>query len=202
MNVFEQMKERYESGSVPWDSDSPPPEVTALVGLLTPGKALDLGCGYGRASIFLAENGWQIDAIDYVPEAIKEAKERAKKAEQAQAIRFHVASVSKLDFLKEGYQFALDVGCMHVLGDLELQDYRDGLIRLLEPGATYLLFARLRQDGTGAGEEDHGVQDRMIRSLFSDGFQLYRVQYGETHVMDSNPWKSAWYWFRRVKGTA
>jgi len=37
---------------------------------LTPGRAVDLGCGEGGDAIWLAERGWQVTAIDISPTAI------------------------------------------------------------------------------------------------------------------------------------
>ncbi len=39
-------------------------------GLITPGRALDLGCGPGRNALHLASLGWEVDAIDLSPQAI------------------------------------------------------------------------------------------------------------------------------------
>jgi tellurite methyltransferase len=43
-----------------------------------PGKALDLACGMGRNSLFLAEKGYAVTAIDISPRAIKSAEEMAR----------------------------------------------------------------------------------------------------------------------------
>ncbi|RZN63358.1 bifunctional 2-polyprenyl-6-hydroxyphenol methylase/3-demethylubiquinol 3-O-methyltransferase UbiG [Methanonatronarchaeum sp. AMET6-2] len=43
------------------------------------GKALDIGCGAGRNSIYLAENGFDVTGIDISSEALKIARERAEK---------------------------------------------------------------------------------------------------------------------------
>src|SRR5678810_1193749 len=46
--------------------------------LLKPGKALDIACGTGRNAIFLAERGWQVDAIDISPVALTKLDAAAK----------------------------------------------------------------------------------------------------------------------------
>ena len=43
---------------------------------LKPGKALDLACGAGRNSIFLAQNGFFVDAVDVSSVGLERARER------------------------------------------------------------------------------------------------------------------------------
>lgn len=57
-----------------WAVDALLPEVAAG---LTPGNALDIGCGEGQNCRFLAEHGWDVLGIDFSPTAIGRARERA-----------------------------------------------------------------------------------------------------------------------------
>jgi 2-polyprenyl-3-methyl-5-hydroxy-6-metoxy-1,4-benzoquinol methylase len=53
---------------------------------LTPGTALDLGCGEGADAIWLAEQGWQVTAADISQAAIDRAAEHAATAGVADRI--------------------------------------------------------------------------------------------------------------------
>ena len=41
------------------------------------GQAIDLGCGAGRDSVYLAMHGWQVTAVDYLPGALAKARQLA-----------------------------------------------------------------------------------------------------------------------------
>src|SRR3989338_848709 len=50
-----------------------------LFPLLPRGRALDIACGEGRNAIFLAKNGYNVDAIDISDIAIERGKKTAEK---------------------------------------------------------------------------------------------------------------------------
>jgi 2-polyprenyl-3-methyl-5-hydroxy-6-metoxy-1,4-benzoquinol methylase len=52
--------------------------VSAIAGR-RPGKALDIGMGQGRNSIFLAQQGWEVTGFDPSEEGVRQARERATK---------------------------------------------------------------------------------------------------------------------------
>jgi SAM-dependent methyltransferase len=197
-DAYERFAARYEEERIPWDDPAPPPEIAELAQVLPPGRALDLGCGYGRASVFLAQHGWRVNGIDFIPKAIAVAWERAAAAGVADRIDFHVASAAKLDFLTPPYDLAIDVGCMHSFSEELLRAYSDELARLLRPGGLYVLFAHLR-DATHDVAEDgpRGIPENLILDLLDDQFSLERVEHGITQVEDRPPWHSGWFWFRR-----
>lgn len=186
--------ERYESGRIPWDHELPPPEVMEAVAALPAGRALDLGCGLGRASIYLAGLGWQVDGVDFVGIAVAEARRRAATADLA--VNFHVGSVTELGFLAPPIDFALDVGCMHSLDDAGLTAYRDELLRLLRPGSLFMLFAHLTDETAEPDPESkRKLTEAQVHALFAPGFTCQRIEHGETQVEDKPPWPSAWFWW-------
>jgi SAM-dependent methyltransferase len=193
-DLFVEMERRYNEGELPWDDPLPPPEVIDLAQHLAPGRALDLGCGLGRACIELARRGWRCDGVDFVPRAIALAQERAALAGVAERTRFHVAPVTRLDFLQPPYDLALDVGCLHGQRGDELQAYATELSRLVRPGGSYLLFAALRD--AAEPPETRGLPEQTIRALLEPTFTITRVEYGETNAGGSI-WASAWFWMQR-----
>ena len=61
-------------------------EVLHAATLIAPGKALDLGCGNGRNSLYLAANGFDITAWDKNPASISNL-ERIRQAEGLENLR-------------------------------------------------------------------------------------------------------------------
>ena len=66
--------ERYRTTG--WATD-PDEELVELVGPLEPGTALDLGCGTGRNSIWLAARGWRVTGVDASLVGLDHLRERA-----------------------------------------------------------------------------------------------------------------------------
>jgi len=54
--------------------------LVAEVSDLPPGRALDLACGEGRNTIWLAERGWKATGVDFSQVAIAKAREQASEA--------------------------------------------------------------------------------------------------------------------------
>lgn len=192
--LFTEMTNRYAAQTLPWNHELPPPEVLALTDSIQPGRMLDLGCGLGRACIFLAKHGWQCDGVDFVERATTVARQRACDAGVAEQVAFHTASVAEIDFLQPFYDLVLDVGCLHAQPADVRQTYAHQVERLLKPGGLFLLFTHLRDEATGP--EGRWISAAQIDELFLPGFMAERVEQGTTTVGD-NSWPSAWYWMRR-----
>jgi Cyclopropane fatty acid synthase and related methyltransferases len=191
------MRERYLSGEIPWDHSEPPPEIITLSNELPPGRAIDLGCGTGRACIWLARAGWQVDGIDFVPEAIAIARERVAAAGVADKVRLFVADATRLDFLTEPYDLAIDVGCGHGFSEPELNAYLDEVRRLLRPGGLFAFFAHLRTPTTpdAAILKTH-IEQTLLLAALQSRFIIEQFVPGETVVMGQRG-PSAWIYLRR-----
>jgi SAM-dependent methyltransferase len=108
-------------------------------GLLTPGRALDLGCGPGRNALHLAAAGFAVDAVDLSPTALAWARERAR--EQGVEVRFHHGDAFALaaTALAGQYDLIYDSGCFHHLPPHRRISYLALLERCLAPGGHLVL---------------------------------------------------------------
>ena len=62
-----------------------------VVADLTPGRALDLGCGEGADAVWLAERGWNVVAVDISETALGRAREAASYARRQRPHRVRSA---------------------------------------------------------------------------------------------------------------
>ena len=66
--------ERYAADPGPTE---PHVAVVDALGALAPGKALDIACGTGRHSVWLAERGWEVTALDFSRTGIAQLRRAA-----------------------------------------------------------------------------------------------------------------------------
>jgi 2-polyprenyl-3-methyl-5-hydroxy-6-metoxy-1,4-benzoquinol methylase len=71
--------ERYRSHSSLW-SGNPNSHLTGETSQLSPGTALDVGCGEGADAIWLAQRGWKVTAVDLSTVALQRAAAHAAQA--------------------------------------------------------------------------------------------------------------------------
>lgn len=188
---------QYRFSKPPWDSGVTPPEVVALIesGRIAPGRALDLGCGTGTNSIYLAQHGFAVVGIDFSPKAIATARDKARRANVA--VEFHVADVTRLNFLREPFDFALDLGCFHAVDADGRARYAANLARLTRAGSLFMLYACSPRPPDDGGHlikiRNVGITPEQVQATFAPHFVAERIERGA----DRGDRASAWYWFRR-----
>ena len=189
---------QYRFSKPPWDSGITPPEVVAQIESGTiKGRALDLGCGTGTNSIYLAQHGLTVVGVDFSSKAIAIARDKARRAKVK--VDFHVGDVTRLDSLgvSEPFDFVLDIGCFHAVDAEGRERYAANLARLTHAGSVYMLYAFSPRPPSENGHliqiRNVGVTPEQIQQLFTPAFALERVEKGA----DRGERVSAWYWFRR-----
>lgn len=151
-----------------WHLDQPSPELMTLLaaGVLVPGRALDLGCGGGTEAVYLAQQGFEVTALDVSGEAL--AMTRRLAARRAVKVATVQAFVPKTGLAANSFDFINDRSCFHVIEPrIEiLRAYAVEAKRLLVDGG--LLFVRR----FGQTQVDRSA----FSSVFQDDFDLGRIQ--------------------------
>src|SRR5438309_9867701 len=141
MSIF--FRAMYRLGVTPWDSGATPPELKELIEgrqARTPGKALDLGCGTGTNVLYMAQHGWQVTGIDFVPRAIAAAMRKAEAANISPQLL--LGDVTRLDDLDggDGFSLVFDLGCLHSIPEGRRYAYVAGVNSVTVPGAEFLVW--------------------------------------------------------------
>jgi SAM-dependent methyltransferase len=162
--------DRYRDGNLPWDTGRPSSELQQVISehKIKPCRALDIGCGTGTNSVWLAGQGFEATGIDLAPLAIERAQQRAHAAD----VNAHFAVADVLDSPDLGGPFAFffDRGCYHAVRREAPDQYAPAVASQLAPGARGLILA-----GNAREPHDPGppvVTEEEIRNELGTAFQI------------------------------
>src|SRR5262245_34326324 len=167
--------ERYVTGNTPWETGRPSSELQQVLAEIhpRPGRAVELGCGTGASAVWLAEQGFDVTALDLSPLAIERAHRRA--AEGGVRVRFLVADVLRPPEEPVGpFDLVFDRSCYHVVRREDTAGSLDTLRRLTRPGTLALVL-------TGNAREPHTpgppvVSEEEIRAELGSLFEVVQLR--------------------------
>ncbi|MBX5481116.1 MAG: methyltransferase domain-containing protein [Myxococcaceae bacterium] len=146
----------------PWDTGSVEPQLLELWNAqrLPRGRALEVGCDTGTNAVWLAQQGYDVVAVDIAPAAIERARRRAAAAN----VRCRFAA---LDFLSDRiderpFDLVFDLGCFHVFDTpQEQRRFAERVAGLLAPKGLWVSLI----GSTEGGPREMGPPRRSARDV-------------------------------------
>ncbi|WP_083679205.1 class I SAM-dependent methyltransferase [Mycobacterium sp. IS-1264] len=137
----------YRIGFTPWDGHAIAQSLRDLIEgshdnpALAAGSALDVGCGTGDSSIYLAQHGWNVTGVDFVAKALEKA--RAKSRTAGVPVKFVEADVTHLSQagIDAKFDLIVDNGCLHGMSDEDRNLYVKEITAAAAPGARLVIVA-------------------------------------------------------------
>jgi SAM-dependent methyltransferase len=129
---------------------------------IKPGKALDVGMGQGRNSLFLARKGWDVTGVDHSGVAVGHAREEASKA----GVRYTAitADLDKFDFGRNRWDL---IAAIYVP-----ERWAKQICEGLKPRG---LFVREHATGFSAKGDDKEQRKQSLAKLYQ-GLQIERYE--------------------------
>jgi 2-polyprenyl-3-methyl-5-hydroxy-6-metoxy-1,4-benzoquinol methylase len=128
----------------------PNAHLTAEVGELRPGRALDAGCGHGSDTLWLAARGWNLTAVDFAATALAYARSTAgaMRPDIAARIDWVEADLRSWTPATDGYDLVV---CLYVHVDGSVEEMVQRMASAVAPGGTLFMVGHRPIDpATGA----------------------------------------------------
>ncbi|MFB6295123.1 MAG: class I SAM-dependent methyltransferase, partial [Candidatus Nanohaloarchaea archaeon] len=147
-------------------------------------RVLDLGCGTGRTTIPLKEEGYEVVGIDITPEMIEHAKDIA--SEKGLDIDYRVGDATDLGFKDGEFECALfsNQGWTQIPGRENRREALEEVYRVLEPGGVFIFTTHVRQwRGYTRFWIKQWIKLHLLKPL---GFQADEEEFGDRFFETSN----------------
>jgi SAM-dependent methyltransferase len=161
MRDAEHFKRSYEAGEAPWDIGKPDFNLvhTVTTTPIKPCTALEIGCGTGDNAIWLAQQGFDVVAVDFSPIAIDKAQDKAAKTGAKCA--FLVLDILQSEVQGASFGFAFDRGFLHIIDSDEVRsNFAKKVSGYLEPGGRWLsLLGNADEKRQGPGPPQRSARE-------------------------------------------
>lgn len=184
---------------LPWAHNEPTLFLAEICQRRKPGRALDLGCGAGTDSVYLAKRGWDVTSLDFMPKALEFTERRAKEA--GVSIRPVEADITTWA-VPEPFDLVLDHGLLHNMDPVRYPAYRERVLAAIaDDGDFVLLHWHPRYPGQPSGRMGPLRVDRgEILNFFAPDLQerfFAREEFEDLPDLVGGGMTQAYYWLRR-----
>jgi SAM-dependent methyltransferase len=132
---------------------------------LVRGPVLDVGCGTGELSLFLARRGHDVLGVDLSSLAIRQAREKGRwRRIDAHFLVWDALDLPRLGAAGLSFRTVVDSAMFHVLGDRERDRFVAGLGAVVPSGGLYCVLGDARSDDRAI----YGITPGELRRRFGE----------------------------------
>jgi ubiquinone/menaquinone biosynthesis C-methylase UbiE len=136
----------YQTGTDEWSSIPYTDDVLTMLSVVPAGGyILDLGCGRGRLSRDLANQGFKVIGVDLSPSAVQKANNTALDAGITGSARFFVGDATQLDFQTDSFDAVVEIGLLQHFDKETRKQVLAEIARVLRNGGHFLSGALSRE---------------------------------------------------------
>ena len=149
-----------------------------------PAKAsiLDIGCGSGEVSSWLAEQGFTVLGVDIAEGAIQRA--RLRNADKQDKLSFNTLDICRQSTAPKQFEVLVGRGCLHTINPEFMPDYVKNIAASASQGARFLLFHKVEGKKKDSSpnlirtslEELQEVTIEKIKRNFQPTFEILEIK--------------------------
>lgn len=182
-----------------WTAGTANPELVNLVynqKIHSGSSILEIGCGLGTESIFLAIRGMKMTSIDISEDAIKTAKKLSEA--YSVTVDWRVSDILKSSLAEKNFDVVTDQGCFHHLSDEERIVYVKQVNNVLKPGGMFIL--RCFSDEIPGGPQPRRITSDELLETFYPEFKLEKMDKVLSFSTNERQLPLGWFtiWYKRA----
>jgi len=146
------------------------------------GIALDIGAGEGRNSIFLAKNGFEVEAMDKIKAGLEKCKKLAKKYNLP--IKTKVIDIKNFDFKKNRYTLILGIGVFDFLRFSEFKKIIKKIYRSLTKNGIFYLIVFSIRDPAFKRYKEKNLATKEKNTFYLPKIKMYRHFFSKKELLN------------------
>jgi len=175
------LEKEYKKNKYYWGL-KPNPTLEKYINKIPKGRALDIGAGEGRNSIFLAKNKFNVTAIDKIKQGLDKIKKNSKKHNLTIKTKF--CDIKNLKLRKENYSLIISISTIDFLENKETDNILDKIKNSLKLNGFIYLSVFSIKDPLLKLIKEKKLKEIEKNTFYLPKFKTYRHFFTKTEIKE------------------